>query len=256
MRRSSRKLAFLIMGAFILGIAVERLHPHSRVAQKSDPKTPKPIIKVLTLGGSVARGWRDTGWKNWRKGWYGGYLVRGFSTFSKENAANYQIDNHTIVGANSSQMNTLYKGEYQKWLRQDNPQIVAISWGLLNDALPKTPLNTFTNNLRQEINEGLQAHAVVMIITPPVTEASLTTYKTAFKKYLNAELSVAHSYHQQHVYALDIYDTMLSDLNRRHVLLSTLTANSWHPNAKGHELAGAILASELKQQFGSSAVKY
>lgn len=213
-------------------------------------------VTVMTLGGSVARGWKDTGWQAYTKGWYGGYLVRAVDALAKRSHIRYEIVNHTIVGANSSQMETLYKGDYEKWLRADRPNVVMISWGLLNDALPKTPMAAFRAHLQEEITEALAQHAVVWIVTPPVTAAAETQFAKTFPAYVKAELSVAHSFAGRNVYAFDLYDQMRADLASQHINVNSLMANSWHPNAKGHALAGRLLADALYRTFGDSAVRF
>ena len=259
MKKTVRSVFMLLSLAFAGGLAAGlfSLHqPANPAVQAAQSTKPRPTLRVITLGGSIARGWMDTGWQNWKKGWFGGYLVRGFKAFSLENDAHYEIINHTIVGANSTQMATMYKGDYGKWLAQDKPQIVVLSWGLLNDALPKTPLAAFDRYVRDEIIQGLDAHAVVFVISPPVSEASLTTYKTAFRHYLNSEIALVRQLHNPNVYMFNLYDPMHAYMDAHHISVKSVAGNTWHPNSKGHAIAGQILANELEQKFGKQPVRY
>ena len=216
----------------------------------------EPTQKVMTIGSSVTKGWMDTGYRNWRKGWHGGYLLRGFTSYDQKVSTKYTIVDKTIVGANSSQMATLYKGDMTSWLQTIQPSIVVISWGLLNDALPKTPLSVFEAHLHHEIANVLAHHAVVMIITPPVTQASLTTYKTAFQQYLQAEITTAQQFHSRNVYVFDVYSQMKKEMAQQHIAISQYIGNSWHPNAAGHEKAGEILSADLWQRFGNHPIHF
>ncbi len=260
MIRKRRKfgLVFLVGGCLILLLmAVKTVRDAN---SWSSTHKVAPVIhtteQVMTIGSSVTRGWMDTGWKAWKKGWFGGYIVRGFTSLSKATPNHYVIVDHTIVGANSSQMTTLYKGEMTRWLRTVRPNVVVISWGLLNDALPKTPLSTFRAHIHHEIANVLAHHAVVLMVTPPVTQASLTTYKTQFAVYLTAELQVAQSFHNNNVYEIDLYNQMKKYMEVHHQNIDQYIGNSWHPNAAGHILAGLLLYHDLLTQFGSKPIAF
>ncbi|GMA56105.1 hypothetical protein GCM10025858_06080 [Alicyclobacillus sacchari] len=56
-------------------------------------------------------------------------------------------------------------GKYATWLAEDKPQIVVISWGLLNDVYDKTPMASFNQAIHNEIQEALAANAVVIFVT-------------------------------------------------------------------------------------------
>jgi len=206
--------------------------------------------RVLILGGSVARGWKDTGWENWRKGWFGGYLVRAFTTLSKQTHVHYKVENGTIVGANSVQLGTMYKGHYSAWLKRYKPSLVVISWGGLNDALPKTPIALYRASIHHEVALALAAHAQVWIVTPPATPASYTQFPTLQPYYLQAEISEALTFHNKNVFVFDVFNQMKRYLSVHHRSVNLYAANAWHPNELGHVLAGQLLANDAKRQFG------
>ncbi len=232
-------------------------HTASAVPSAAD-RTASAIAteRVMTIGGSIAKGWMDTGWQNWRKGWHGGYLTRAFATLSKNTKTHYTIYDRTIVGANARQLATMYAGRYPHWLQSVRPQIVVISWGGLNDALPKTPIGIYRRDIKAEILQALAVHAVVFIVTPPVTEAGLVTYRVAEPYYLNNEMSVARSLHSPNVYTFSVFNQMKAYLAAHHLTYKPFMATTWHPNARGHKLAGEILFQDLSRRFGSQPIHF
>lgn len=212
--------------------------------------------KVMTIGSSVTEGWMDAGWKNWKKGWFGGYLKRAFSAMTVHTPTHFLVVNHAIIGATPTQMTTLYKGKMTNWLQAVKPNVVVISWGILNDILSKTPVSVFTSHIHHEILNALDHHAVVLLITPPVTEAALTTYQVQMPQYLQAEIHVAQSFHNSNVYVFNLFDQMNRYMIEHHDLITQYVGNSWHPNAAGHELAGSLLYGDLVEKFGDRPILF
>ena len=260
-RRRYSLITLFIAAAMLGGIygARQAAINHAQSAQPTAaasiaaPATPE---RVMTIGGSIAKGWMDTGWQNWRKGWHGGYLSRAFTSLSQTTKTRYTIYDRTIVGANARQLATMYAGRYPHWLKSIRPQIVVISWGGLNDALPKTPVGIYRADILSEIRQALAVHAVVLIVTPPITEAALTIYRTAVPFYLNNELSVARSVHSPNVYTFDVFNQMKAYLAAHHLTYRPFMANAWHPNARGHQLAGKLLFQDLSRRFGSRPIRF
>lgn len=214
------------------------------------------VIKVMTVGGSVAKGWKDDGWEKWKEGWYGGYLVRAVQELKIATHLQYTVVDHTIVGANGSQLDTLYAGQYVRWLERDKPDVVAISWGILNDVRPKTPISVFRAKIQEEIRTALSHHAVVFIITPPVTEESNTDYRTQEEVYVKNEIQAAKAIHSPNVYVFDVFHQMKAYLKSHHQSIAMYKGNSWHPNKKGHMLAGHILFEDIYRVFQDHPVKF
>lgn len=199
---------------------------------------------VMTIGGSVAHGWKDSE--------SDGYLARAFHTMDVKTHSLYFIDDRTIEGANGTQVAT----RYTKWLQGINPQITVLSWGLLNDALPKTPVATFDAQIHSEIAQALADHSVVLMVTPPVTRATYTEYKVQEEMYADAEMKVARSFKSPNVYVFDVMHQMESYLVAHHQTYVPYMADGWHPNTKGHILAGEILAQDMLSTFHGKPVTF
>lgn len=218
-------------------------------ADSSSPTTTVPTIaavRVMTVGGSVAHGWNDPE--------HSGYLHRAFVTLSRQYGVYYAVYDKTIVGANAEQLQqTLYQGDYEKWLVWYHPNIVVISWGLLNDCLPKTPIAQFDSAIRQEIEEALRAGALVFVVTPPVTKASYTQYLVQEQAYVNAELALVQQLHNPKLYMFDVYDQMKQYIAANQLKYQTFSADGWHPNSAGHQLAASFMVSAIDAAFGLSA---
>lgn len=188
----------------------------------------------MTIGGSVAYGWDDT-----KQG--GGYLARAFRSLSSAGGTRYSIANRAVIGANAIQMAT----RYPQWLNAVKPNVVVISWGGLNDAWPRTPLSRYQAEISREIALALQIHAVVLVVTPPVTRATYTRYVLQEPMYLQAETAVARSFHSPNVQVFDVFDQMKAYLRAHHQTYKPYMADGWHPNSAGHILAGRLLFQDL-----------
>jgi acyl-CoA thioesterase I len=207
----------------------------------------EPMIRVMSIGGSVAHGWKDT---------YGpGYLKRAFDALSEEMNLNFEYFDKTIVGANSTQLASLYKGKYQQWLRSIQPHIVVISWGLLNDAKDNVPLESFERKLQHEINVALNKGAQVFVVTPPVTKATYTQYQVQEKQYVNSEIKVVKSYRNENVFIFDVFHQMKSYIRKHHQTYVQYEGDGWHPNTPGHELAGQILYQDILKRVRQGEIQ-
>ncbi len=204
--------------------------------------------RVMTIGGSVAHGWKDV------KG--EGYLHRAFQTYQKVTNVKYSFYDRTIVGANGHQLATMYKGDYTKWLTTVHPTVVVISWGLLNDALPKTTYADFAMYLKQEIQTALKYHAVVLIVSPPVTKATYTQYPIQVEKYDKQEQLVVKQLQNPNVYYIDLMNQMKEYLKAHHQTYKPYSHDGWHPNEKGHILAGSLLEKDINKIFGKGPILF
>ncbi len=214
--------------------------PASRQLQQKGVQKP---ISVMTIGGSVAHGWNDT-----KQG--GGYLVRAFRALSARTKIPYHIVDRTVVGSNALQVAT----KYPLWLKTVHPQVVVISWGGLNDAWPRTPFSRYEAEVNREIRLALASHASVLVVTPPVTRASYTQYRVGEPLYLDREMSAALQFHSPNVHIFDVFDQMKAYLKEHHQTYVPYMANGWHPNSRGHILAGHILYHDMRAAFGLSPV--
>ncbi len=205
--------------------------------KKTPVTTRKSItgISVMGIGGSIAEG---HGAPN-----DNGYLQMTFHHYGDV------YHNKAIYGANSTQLATLYKGDYQSWLNQIHPQAVAISWGLLNDVVPDTPYSKFNEYLKTEINQALTKKAMVFIITPPITEFSYGPYQKQEFLYNEEEIHFVQKLNKPHVYILDLFTQMNSYIKDNHLNISNLSSDPHHPNSKGYQIAADILIKDLNKLF-------
>ncbi len=219
-----------------------------KTGRSSSARTSAPdqsTITAMTLGSSVAMGWDD------KVG--GGYLRRGFRS------ARAQSGNHYVVASRAQAgdwANKIMHGEYTDWLNTVKPQIVVISWGILDDAHHKTPISSFRATIHEQIQMALARHMVVFIVTPPVTRASYTQYKTIEPMYLDNEVAVARSFHSPNVYVFDVFDQMKGYIRAHHQTYVPYMADGWHPNTAGHALAGWLFAEDIMRQFGKTPVHF
>lgn len=243
-------VASLCVGIGIGMWAVQRTQPpqpgngsnvastEQNTTKKPPEKTGKETIKVMGIGGSAAYGWVDT------KG-AGGYLARAFRSLSSAQVS-YQYFNKCVEGDGPVQ----YAPKFSSTLSLVQPQVLVISWGILDDLSKKTPRFQFQQEVTSEINEALAKNAQVMVVTPPVTPAAYTG-KTSqeIPLYIASEIDAAKSFHSNRVYIYDIYNQMKQYLAEHHQTVSPYANDGWHPNAAGHILAGQILANDIRQSF-------
>lgn len=250
---SAAGIVVVIAGLTFWGIRAQTSKGHADALGDATPTSSKPVIQnptpelglsvkgpilVMGIGGSVAHGWDDkTG---------GGYLARAFQTLSKEQSVQYHFVNKSIEGDGPTQMATRYPG----FLVAIKPAVVIISWGMLDDLSKKTPVKQFRQAIHTEIADALADKMDVIVVTPPVTGASLSAHDN--KPDLNLidiEMSTAEQFHSQHVYVFDVFRQMEAYMKAHHQTISMYAADGWHPNSAGHELAGRLLAQDLRQHF-------
>lgn len=198
--------------------------------------------RVMTIGSSVAQGWAD------KVG--GGYLKRAFVSYSAYSKHMYTVVSRAVPGDGATQIN----GKYHLWLADVKPQIVVMSWGGLDDAHDKTPLDVFRATIHHQIALALQNHEIIMVVTPPVTRASYTEYPTIEPMYLDAEMAVARSFHSSDVFVFDVFDQMKEYIVQHHTTYIPYMADGWHPNTLGHELAGELLFNDMKAAFAKGPI--
>lgn len=253
MQRLSLPIIIAVLLSFAGGIAIGQvvLSQSSGFAAKAAGATtdrgPRPE-RVMAIGASVALGHlarHDDG-----------YLQRAFQFLSGRTSIGYRLYDKAISGANSTQLATLYKGDYTKWLDSIRPQIVVISWGLINDALPDTPVSRFDSYLRQEIKEALARRAVVYVVTPPVTEVAYTQFKTQIQGYVRDERLVVASLHDPNVRFFNVFAQMKAYIASHHVSFMRYVGDAHHPNTQGHALAGRLLYQDILRRVSREPIRF
>lgn len=190
--------------------------------------------RVMVVGGSVALGWDDKQ--------DGGYLNRAFQALSQSKGIHFDVINKSVEGEGPGQ----YAPNFATTLATVNPQILVISWGMLDDASNHTPILLFRQWIRTEISLALKSHQIVVIITPPVTEASYSEHiGTLQDQLVDYEMSVAKTFHSNHVYIFDLFHEMMAYIKMNHLNIDALSADNWHPNTAGHALAAKLLVGDL-----------
>lgn len=212
-------------------------HPKAKFVSDST----KPPVRVLTLGSSVAHGWKDNPLE-------GGYLHRSFNALSEVTPSRYDVIDKAVPG--KGVMTILDK--YPNWLETYQPNVVVISWGGLDDLYAKTPMSTFDTQIRWQISLALQHHADVFVITPPISKASYTNYRVAQQNLMDNEMDVAESFNSPNVFVFNVFDEMKEYLKVHHQTYVPYMGDGWHPNAAGHALAAQILLQDMMQQFAVS----
>ncbi|WP_206918518.1 SGNH/GDSL hydrolase family protein [Alicyclobacillus suci] len=202
--------------------------------------------KVMIIGGSMAHGWKDPNDNS--------YLKRAFASLSDSTNTNWVYDDRTTVGG--SPVSLQKKATLQTWLDKDKPQVVVISWGLLNDVYDKTPMNKFNAAFKDEIKKSLAAHAVVLIVTSPVTKATALYDHDQVEQYIQNEVKDASAFHSKNIYFIDLNSTMSTYMKAHNQTWQMYYGDSWHPNQAGHELGGKLLYNELIQTFGTGPILY
>lgn len=201
---------------------------------------------VMVIGGSMAHGWKDPHDDS--------YLKRAFQSLTNSTNTKYIYDDQSIIGGRA--VGVQQKNELPTWLNKDKPNIVVISWGLLDDAYDKTPIDQFANAIHDEISQCLNRDDVVMIITPPVVQATATYYHSKVEAYIEAEFKEAASFQNGNVYCFNLNDEMSKYMAAHGQTYQLYKGDSWHPNQAGHELGGKLLFNDFVQTFGSKPIQY
>ncbi|MBX6773569.1 MAG: hypothetical protein IRY83_17765, partial [Chloroflexi bacterium] len=97
---------------------------------------------------------------------------------------------------------------------------------------------------------------VVLVVSPPVVRASLTTYGPAETRMIAGEFQAAASFHSRNVFLFDLYQQMANYLQKHHQSIDVYAGDNWHPNSTGHALAGNLLFNDLVQAFGTSPITF
>jgi lysophospholipase L1-like esterase len=202
--------------------------------------------KVMIIGGSMAHGWKDPNDDS--------YLKRAFASLTSTTNTNWVYDDRTKTGA--SPVDLVAKGEVQSWIKQDKPQVVVISWGLLNDVSDKTPVAKFNAAIKSEIQASLAAHAVVVMVTSPVTKDTVLTDHDQIQTYIHNEVADAESFKSSNIHFIDLNATMTTYMQAHHQTWQMYYGDAWHPNQAGHELAGQLLFNQWTQTFGTGPVEF
>lgn len=216
--------------------------PAMAATASAAPTSSSAVERVMVIGGSVAHGWKAVH--------NDGYLQRAFQAMSDDTKTQYVYYDRTIVGADGSQLATLYKGRYSAWLAAIRPQVVVISWGLLNDAYTKVTQAAFRNHLLKETRQALAEHAIVLIVTPPVTKATYTEFRVQEPQYVQSEMDVVKRMDSPNVILFNVFDQMKAYLVNHHQTYVPYMGDGWHPNTAGHILAGTLLYQDLRARFG------
>lgn len=242
-------LSLIVLLAIVTFVSTLVLHPNTKAtAGSAPPLKHTSVTKVMAIGGSIAHGWKATDSY--------GFLQRAFATLSDTSSTQYTYYDRTIVGADDTQMATIYKGRYQTWLNQVKPQIVVISWGLLNDAVTKVPQAQFKKYLSQEIQLALNEHAVVFLVTPPVTRATYTQFKVQQPEYVRSEEQVVASFASPNVQMFNVLDQMEAYLTAHHQTYKPYMGDGWHPNTAGHILGGKILEEDIRAHYKGAPIVF
>ena len=202
--------------------------------------------KVMVVGGSMAHGWKDPHDDS--------YLRRAFAALTASTDTTYVYDDRTVVGGSPVTLDR--DGKYQAWLEEDKPQVVVLSWGLLNDIYDKTPLEAFRQAIADEIEQALAQHAVVLVVTSPVTKATATYNHAEDEAYMQVESDVVASLDNPNVYYLDLNRDMTLYMEAHHQSWKMYYGDAWHPNEAGHALAGRLLFDELVSTFGMGPIEW
>ena len=253
--RMLRKFAAGVVGASALFLVVSCSGGLPNVSGAPLPVSPPPHAAkrdglsgetVMTIGSSVAAGWGDAPGM-------GGYLARAFRSLSAATAARYHVVSYAFGGVTGSQI----AGKYPGWLKRVNPNVVVISWGGMDDLVAGTPMAVFEAVVQSEIQQALAIHAVVMIVTPPVTPAA---YINGLDKkpylYFQAEIRVAQAMDNANVHVFDVFDQMWNYMKQNHLSYTPFMADGWHPNAAGNALAGHFLFEDILGAFGMQPIHY
>lgn len=197
----------------------------------------KGTVPVVAIGGSAAYGWDDTKTD-------GGYLARTFRDLSNASTSSstYPFTNASVEGDGPIQFTKTLPSILQK----DQPKLVVISFGMLDDLYKKTPQKQINRALVEEVNDALAAGAVVAFVTPPITGASYSEFAKTEGPSLQSEIQAVKQIHNPNVHVVDLFSQMKAYLASHQQTWHTYAADGWHPNAAGHKLAATILTHDLK----------
>ncbi|MDQ0189781.1 SGNH/GDSL hydrolase family protein [Alicyclobacillus cycloheptanicus] len=212
-----------------------------------------PTSRVETVdvfGGSMTDGWLDPTRDS--------FVHRAFQWRSITTPTRYRYMNYAIPGYTALRFSQRYPGRFQRILFHQHPQVVVIAWGLENDmnSRHRDTVRVFGRAVKQEIAQSLRAHAVVLLVTPPVTKELDTVDHRRVYTYIHELFRVGASFHNPNVIDMNVYQQMQSYMKAHHQTYKQYYGNAWHPNRAGHILAGRILARDLQQHFGNGPIQW
>lgn len=207
--------------------------------------TAQPTETVMVVGGSVAHGWADPT--------HDSYIRRSFTMLSQSTHVDYRYVDQSIPGSPAVRISS---PTFQGWLKQDKPNVVVISWGILDDIHNHTPIAAFERTIHDEVAASLRRHAVVFIVTPPVVPANADKWHSIFEQFVSAQRTVADSFASPNVHFVPLNLDMSSYMAANKLLPSSFSVGGWHPNAAGHELAGMLLDNIMVQMLGQRPIQF
>jgi acyl-CoA thioesterase-1 len=205
-----------------------------------------PPTRVLVIGGSAARGWRAR--QNV------GYIDRAFRAYGRVAGVRYVLYNRGIPGAGVE--HPVVTREYGRWLRLVSPGIVVLAWGTLNDLRLGTPVHTVTAKIREEIALALEAHNVVLLVTPIPTQATYTIYRTRQPALVLAAVRVATGFQNGNVHVLDLFSTMRAYLKTHGLSYQAIMHDRWDPGERGHAIAARLLLALMRRTFHDAPLTF
>ncbi len=225
-------------------------------AQNSQTLSTSGMGKKLTketvdvIGGSMAHGWLDPHDNS--------YLQRAFTARTQSTNTTYHYVSHTVAGQTPYLLDTKNKSQYLSWLKKDHPQVVVLSFGVENSmsSRHKTTLDQFKKSFHDLIAEALKEHAVVLIVTPPVTQELIVNDRLKTDQWFNQMFQVANAFNSSNLYIEDLYHQMTLYMAAHGKTYKDYYGNSWHPNQAGHALAGSLLANGLVKTFGFGPILF
>lgn len=222
-----------ILFACLLVLLYTPITAHGEVGSLMASPSREQNSTVLIVGASSARGWKDAD--------NNGYLDRAFADLATPHGTDYHVINEAIPGAKIAQV----KRQYREWIQRYYPDVVVISWGMLNDLHAHTPLKQFLADVQTEIEIARANDAAVIVVTPPVSEASYADYASSQSQFSDAVVQLVTKMHTHQVVAIDLFSNMKAYLQTHNIDIRLLSADGWHLNTAGHTLAGHILFDDL-----------
>ncbi|MHB1684332.1 MAG: SGNH/GDSL hydrolase family protein [Bacilli bacterium] len=220
--------------------------PHARKTSPAAAALAKSAVSkqhkltVMAVGGSSAQGYDAPK--------LDGYLTRALSTVS----STLNIPISFVNKAKSGEIPTMLAPQYDPLLYAVKPNVVIISWGLLNTIARKVPEDMFQRAIQSEVSMAIKFGADVWIVTPPVTPATYVGHDVELERvYAYREILGARAVHSTHVHVFELLNAMKTYLRDHHQSYKPYASNNWHMNQAGHVLAGHILADAILRRAKS-----
>ncbi len=224
----------------ISNIVPKRGHPLVTAASTKSAVSKQRKLTVMAVGGSSAQGYDAPK--------LDGYLTRALSTVS----TTLNIPISFVNKAKSGDIPTMLAPQYDPLLHTVKPNVVIISWGLLNSIARRVPEGMFQRVIQSEVSMAVKFGADVWIVTPPVTPATYVGHDVKLERvYAYREILGARAVHSTHVHVFDLLNAMKTYLRDHHQSYKPYASNNWHMNKAGHVLAGQILADAILRRAKS-----